>query len=441
MTDTHAQDSILQHRPYLVFWSSRLLSTLAYQMQVVAVGWQMYGLTGSTFDLGLIGLVQFLPSIALLLVVGQVADRCDRRAIIGVARAVVALAMAVLTLGSAFGWFDREWLLGFALVLGSARAFEFPTGQALVPNLVPTRLLSRAIAWSTSGVQAATIVGPALGGWLYLAGAPLVYGLCAGLFFISALVMPLVAIHADTTAVRSRGKVSVEHLLAGIRFIFRTPLLLGAVSLDMFVVLLGGATALLPVYASEILHTDADGLGLLRSAPAVGALLTALWFARHPIERHVGQRLFASVTVFGLATLVFGVSADLWLSLAALFVLGAADMVNVVIRMTIVQLETPDAMRGRVSSVNSVFIGASNQLGEFESGVTAHWWGTVPAVVIGGIGTLGVALLWRRLFPALRERDHMHAPAPSEPLYTAALQSPLRAAHDPVCQRETPKQP
>ncbi len=393
---------------FLVFWASRIVTTLAYQMQVVAVGWQMYQLTGDPLDLGLIGLVQFLPSIVLMLVVGHVADRYSRTRIILLARAVVALAMLALAIATLRGHASRELLFGFVLVLGAVRAFEMPTAQALVPNLVPVTLLSRAIAWATSGNQAATIVGPAVGGFLYVAGPGMVYLLCAAGFAAGALVMAGVRPLARGTVPPGRSRVDAAHLLAGIRFIFANKALLGVVSLDLFVVLLGGATALLPVVASEILQVGPWGLGLLRSAPAVGALLVALWLARFPVERRAGPLMFGSASVFGAAIVVFGLSTSMALSLVALFVLGAADMVNVVIRQSIVQLETPDSMRGRVSAVNSVFIGASNQLGEFESGVTAAWWGTVPAIIVGGCGTLLVAVGWMRLFPQLRHRDQLH---------------------------------
>ncbi|MFZ4757191.1 MAG: MFS transporter [Burkholderiaceae bacterium] len=379
---------------YRVHLLSRVAATLGLQVQVVAVGWQMYALTGSALDLGLVGLVQFLPSVVLLFAVGVILDRGDRRRILATARFAQAAATLTLAVVSASGWIGCEALFVFVAVLGATRAFELPATQAILPSLVPPAMLSRAVALGSSAMQAATIVGPevtyAVAGGLYLIGAAM------------ALWLPK-SVHGDGPPAR----VTREYLFAGVGFIRSRPVLLGAISLDMVAVLLGGATALLPIYAKDILQTGPWGLGLLRSAPAVGALGVALWLSRRPLQRRVGPLLFAAVAVFGAATVVFGLSTSLPLSFVALAVLGGADMVSVVIRMSIVQLETPDAMRGRVGAVNSVFIGASNQIGEFESGVAAAWLGPVAAVVLGGLGTLAVVGIWMRLFPALARRDRL----------------------------------
>lgn len=374
------------------------------QMQVVAVGWQMYNLTGSALDLGLVGLVQFLPAVLLTLVVGHVADRYDRRRVVLLGLVVRAVTVAVLAAASATGWITREWIFAMVAVIGAARAFEMPTMQALLPAVVGPALLPRAVAWMASATQAAIIVGPVLGGFFYVAGPATVYGISAVLCLVAGLLV------SNIPVVRIAGKrepASWATIFAGIGFIRSQPVVLGAVSLDLFAVLLGGATALLPIFARDILATGPWGLGLLRAAQAIGALGTALYLTRHPLERKVGRIMFASVAIFGVGTIVFALSKSFALSFAALVVLGAADMVSVVIRASLIQLDTPDHMRGRVSAVNSIFIGASNQLGEFESGLTAAWFGTVPSVVIGGVGTLLIAALWIRLFPGLAQRDRV----------------------------------
>jgi len=376
-----------------------VLSTLALHMQNVAVGWQLYALTGSALDLGLVGLVQFVPTIALTLVVGQVADRYDRRRVVVVCHVAEAGAAAALAWGSLAGWLTREGILAIVLVLGAARAFENPSRAALLPRLVPLGLIPRAVASVTSAGQAARIVGPALGGALYGLGPTPVYAGVTVLYLGGAALVALVR-HAQPA--RSRGELTTASLFTGIALVLRQRLLLGLLSLDLFAVLLGGATALLPIYARDILGTGPGGLGLLRAAPAVGALATSLVLARHPVGRHAGPMLFVSVLVFGVATVAFGVSTDLSLSLAALTVLGASDLLSVVIRHSLVQMRTPDEMRGRVSAVHSLFTGTSNQLGEFESGLLAALFGPVAAVLIGGVGTLVVAAVWMYRFPELR---------------------------------------
>jgi MFS family permease len=373
-------------------------TALAFQMQAVAVGWQGYALTGSVFYLGLVGLAQFLPMFLLSLAVGQVADRCDRRRVAGVCQLVEGLAAGTLAVGSHGGWLRPESLLAIVFVVGAARAFEGPTMQALVPGLVRASLLPRAVAWAASANQTATILGPALGGLLYAAGPAVVYTMASGLFLSASLFISGIRMERTPPV---REPVSLESLFAGISFIRSRPAILGAISLDLFAVLLGGATALLPVYARDILRTGPWGLGFLRSAPAVGALTMSVLLAHYPLQRRVGRIMFGAVATFGLATIVFAASTSFALSLGALAVLGAADVISVVIRNSLVQLETPDAMRGRVSAVHSMFIGTSNQLGEFESGVTAALFGTVPAVLLGGTGTILVTLLWMRFFPEL----------------------------------------
>jgi MFS family permease len=398
------RDSILAERVFLRFWCGRLASVFAYQMLSVAVGWQVYALSGSALDLGLIGLAQFAPSVALMLVVGHVADRFDRRRIVRACQWIEGGAIAVIAAATRMGEVTEAMLFALVFVVGAARAFEFPTVTALLPFTVGARRLPRAVALSSTAGQVGIVLGPALGGFLYVAGAAAVYATCAALFVVASVLLGWLVPVRKAEAAPAADSRSV---FAGIRFIRGQPALFGAISLDLFAVLLGGATALLPVYARDILRTGPWGLGLLRSAPALGALATALWLARHPIQRHAGRRMFIGVAAFGAATIVFGLSRALPLSLAALVVLGAADMLSVVVRQSLFQLNTPDHMRGRVSAVNAMFIGASNQLGEFESGVTAAWLGTVPAVLVGGIGTLAMVALWMRIFPALARVDRL----------------------------------
>jgi MFS family permease len=377
---------------------------MAVQVQNVAVGWLVYDITRDPLALGLVGLATFLPAVGLALVTGHVADRHDRRRIL-----VACYALTTLT---ALGLLACAWLrpagtwIIYALVLafGVTRAFANPAGQALLPNLVPREELGHAIAWGSGVWQTATIVGPALGGLLYVFGEVAAFGTAAACFVATAALFAALRHRAVEAA---PGGTDWATLLAGLRFIRSRPAIFGAISLDLFAVLLGGATALLPVFARDILHVGPTGLGLLRSMPAVGALVVALVLAWRPLERHAGRRMFQAVAVFGVATIAFGLSTSFPLSLACLFVLGAADMVSVVVRQTLVQVETPDGMRGRVAAVNSVFIGASNELGEFESGAVAALIGTVPAVVVGGAGTILVAALWSRWFPALRDRDRL----------------------------------
>ena len=365
----------------------------------------MYALTGSAFFLGLVGLAQFLPMFLLSLVAGQMADRFDRRSIVRLCQLVEGCAVALLAVSSWGGWASKENILAIVFVIGAAHAFEAPTMQALLPALVPAEIFPRATARAASAFQTATIIGPALGGLLYATGEGIVYGVGALMFFLASLLVSLIRVEGSAPP---RAPGGLRSVFAGIAFIRGRPEILGAISLDLFAVLLGGATALLPIYARDILATGPWGLGILRSAPAAGALAMSAVLARVPPRRRVGRTMFVAVVLFGAATIVFAVSRSLPLSMAALVALGAADVVSVVIRSSLVQLSTPDAMRGRVSAVNSMFIGTSNQLGEFESGVTAAWLGAVPAALVGGIGTIVVALLWMRLFPSLRRADKLH---------------------------------
>ena len=393
-----------QYRDFSLFFAGRFLTGIAIQMQNVAVGWLVYDLTNDPLALGLVGLVTFLPAVGFALFTGHVADRFDRRLILVVCYILCAMTSLGLLLVAWSGTARIGWIYALVVLFGTGRAFANPAGQALVPNLVPLEHLKSAVAWSSSAWQTATIVGPAVGGLLYALGGAVVFGAAAASFALTALLYGAIRHRGARTA---REKTSWATLIAGLQFIWSRPVILGAISLDLFAVLLGGATALLPIYARDILEVGPLGLGLLRSAPAAGALTMALLLAYRPLTRHTGRRMFQAVAVFGLATIGFGLSESLVFSLFCLFVLGSADMVSVVIRQTLVQLETPDAMRGRVAAVNSVFIGASNELGEFESGTLAALIGTVPAVVVGGAGTLLVAGLWARWFPELRRRDRL----------------------------------
>ena len=397
-------DSLFAQRDFVLFWCARVASTVSYQMLSVAVGWQMYALTGSALDLGLVGLAQFLPSFVLVLVVGQVADHFDRRRTLQASASLHALATLVLAIGSFTGAIAVPGIFAMVVLTGAARAFQQPAMQALLPALVPRSLLARAIAANSSAAQAAFIAGPALGGVLYVAGPTLAYGVAAALLAVTIVATAPIRLREPAAP---PGKVTLESVLAGIRFIRSQPAVLGAISLDLFAVLLGGATALLPIYARDILHSGPWALGVLRAGSAVGALAMALWLMRFPIRHHAGRTMFAAVAVFGVATIVFGVSRSFALSLMALITLGAADMISVIVRQSLVQLQTPDPMRGRVSAVNALFVGTSNQLGEFESGVTAAWFGVVPSVVIGGLGTLVIVALWIRLFPSLARVDRL----------------------------------
>ncbi len=391
------------YRDYLRLWCARLLGVASQQMMMVALGWQLYELTGSAWDLGLLGLLQFLPAMGLVLVAGQVVDRVHRARLLALCLGLLAAVAALLALGSHSGWLQRPVILALAVVLGAIKAFQMPAQQAIVPLLVPAAVLPRALAFSSMGLQGAIIGGPALGGLIYGAGAPLLHSLCTAGFVVAALLCLRIR-HAQAVTSTERGW---HTWLAGVRYLRSQPVLLGAMALDLCAVLLGGATALLPIFAKDILQVGPEGLGLLRAAPAVGALVMSVWLTRWPITRRAGPKLLWAVAAYGLATAVFGLSSWFWLSLLALAATGAADMISVVIRHTLVQLETPDAMRGRVSEVNALFIGGSSQLGEFESGASAALIGPVASVLLGGIGAMALAALWPRWFPELAQRDEL----------------------------------
>ena len=407
-TDRRGGFAVLKERNFALYLCARLFSSVAAQMLIVAVGWQVYNLTGRVFDLGLIGLSQFLPFLCLSLPAGHAADQYHRGRIVALCLATY-LSCALLLL-----WFALQGLrsalpiFGVLALLGIARAFLAPASQSFLPNIVPVTALGSAIALNSSTFQIATIAGPSIGGIVYAIGqsprgidngAQWVYGLAA-MLLVGALLMMMQVKSRRAEVVRTA--VSWSSMLEGLRFVWRQKTLLGAISLDLFAVLFGGATALLPAFTQDVLHAGPDVFGYLRAAPGVGAGLCALWLALKPITRWIGVTMFTGVGLFGLATVVFGWTERFWVAMAALVVLGAGDMVSVVIRMLLVQLETPDAIRGRVSAVNSVFIGASNELGEFESGVTAAWFGLVPAIVLGGVVTLLVTGLWAGvLFPGL----------------------------------------
>jgi MFS family permease len=391
--------SVMRHRPFALFWSARVMSSVAFQMMSVAIGWQIYSITHSAFALGLVGLAQFLPMFVLTLVVGHVADRYDRRTIAFVCQAIQGVAALTLCIATWRGLTDQGLIYLIAAIAGSARAFESPSMAALLPNLIARAQLQYATAWSTSANQTAQILGPAMGGVLYGLGALTVYG-AVSVAFVGAAV--LLASTRTEQAVRMRTPLTFESLFSGIAFVRCKPVILGALSLDLFAVLLGGATALLPVFARDILHAGPWALGVLRAAPAVGALAGSIYLAHFPLRQRAGTAMFGGVIAFGVATIVFGLSRNIIISMIALAALGASDVISVVVRMSLVQLQTPDDMRGRVGAINSLFIGTSNQLGEFESGMTAGLFGAVPAVLLGGVGTIAVALLWMRLFPGLR---------------------------------------
>ncbi|TDH62854.1 MFS transporter [Dankookia rubra] len=405
MSETSGEaPQVLRHRPFVLFWTSRVLSTLCMQMLAVAVGWQLYALTGRALDLGLVGLVQFIPVLVLTLPAGWLADRGDRRLVVACCQGSVAVLAALLAVGTLRGWLGREAMFLLIGLIGCARAVEAPNMASLLPGLVPRALFPRAAAWSASATQTAQILGPALGGLLYALGPQAAYGTAAMLLLVGGA-----AAFAIRPPRRAPGaeRPGFAGLLEGFGFVLRHRLVLGAISLDLFAVLLGGAVALMPIFARDILGTGPAGLGMLRAAPAVGALATSVWLANRPLRAPVGPRMFAALGAFGLATVVFALSGNLALSCLALAVVGAADVVSVVVRSSLVQLRTPDEMRGRVSAVNSLFVGASNQLGDFRAGSVAALLGAVPAAVLGGIGTLLVAALFMRLFPELRRLERL----------------------------------
>lgn len=406
------QISLFEIGDFRIYLVATFCASLALQAQSVAVGWQVYKITRSPLALGYVGLAQFLPALLMMLPAGDFADRYDRRIVMCVSGAIRALTSAVFV---ALSITDVRVIWPFyatLAVFGAARTFAAPAADSILPRIVPDSRFSEAVAWSSSSGQTAIIAGPALGGVLYLLGPATTYAACFALFMLNA---------AGSLAIktRSRGEIlsgasRLRVLTAGVSYVSTHRIILGAISLDLFAVLLGGATALLPVYARDILHVGPAGLGMMRSAPAIGAVAMGLVLGRIPLRRRSGATMFACVALFGAATIVFGISTSFMLSLAMLVTLGAADMVSVYVRRTLMQLATPDAMRGRVSSVERLFVGASNELGGFESGVTAQWFGTVPSVVIGGVGTIAVVALWWWGFPEIRDVDDLNDVRPYE---------------------------
>ncbi|MFC5755844.1 MFS transporter [Rhizobium sp. GCM10022189] len=392
------RDSVLRHPGYLNFAASRVFSSLSFQAVAIAMGWMIYEQTHSAFALALVGFCQFLPMAVLTFVVGHVADRFDRRRIGLACQLIEAITSLVLAIATWQQWLTPVGMLAAVTIMGAVVAFERPTMAALLPNIVPASMLQRAVATSTSMMQTALIIGPSLGGLLYGVSPVAPFAVAAVLFAVASF--NVISIRMEWTPSK-REPVTLSSVFAGVSFIRSRPVMLGTISLDLFAVLLGGATALLPMFASDILHAGPWGLGMLRAAPAIGALAMSIVLARRPLTSDVGRKMLLAVAIFGVATVVFALSTNIALSVVALLVVGASDTVSVVVRSSLVQLLTPDDMRGRVNAVNSLFIGTSNQLGEFESGMLAGVIGPVAAGIAGGLGTIAVVLLWTRLFPDL----------------------------------------
>ncbi len=374
-------------------------------MLSVAIGWQMYELTQDAFSLGMVGLAQFIPMLLLTLFVGQIADRYDRRRIVYISLMIEALTAGFLFIGSMNGWLSRELILLSAALIGACRAFEGPTANALLPQIVSREILPRAISMSTTAIQTALILGPTLGGFLLVFGASTVHAVAAAALMISALFTYLVKV--EGVREKKGATASLGSFFLGLKYVRSKPIILGTISMDLFVVLLGGVTALLPIFAQDILQIGPWGLGLLRAAPAVGAILVSIILAYYPLTKSVGKILFGAIAVYGLATILFALSTNLIISLLALMIIGGSDVISMVIRSSLVQLQTPDELRGRVNAVNSLFTGTSFQMGEFRGGVMASFIGTVPTVFIGGIGSILVAGLWMYLFPSIRKLESL----------------------------------
>jgi len=412
-TDSHAGLAAFRHVDFLLYQIERFSIVAALEMQSVAVGWQVYEMTRRPIDLGYVGLAQFLPNIFLFLVAGHAADRFNRKRLLLICNVGFAVCSTLLIEITRIGPHSVQPVYAVLVLLGIMRAFNSPAGRALLPSLVPIEVFPNAVAWNSTAYHTAAILGPAIGG--------LVYALFRGptAVYVTSVIACLVATAAlarirAQASVREKEKVSVRTVLAGLNYIWTHKIIFGSISLDLFAVLLGGAVALLPVYAREILHTGPWGLGLLRAAPGTGASLMAVLLAYQPLRRQVGKTMLFCVAGFGIFTIVFGISHSFVLSLISLMLVGASDMISVVIRGTLVQIATPDSVRGRVNAVDMIFIGASNEFGEFESGVTAQWFGTVPAVILGGVGTIVVVALWAWLFPELRKADKL-TPIREEP--------------------------
>lgn len=406
MTDkqTLGTTELLKNKSLILLIASRSTATFAYQMFTICIAWNMYSITHSAFYLGLVGLIQFLPTLFLSLFVGQLADRYDRRIIVRISKTLQSILIFILAFVSLQGWLNKETLLLLIFLEAIVHSFEGPSLQALLPNVVEREDFPRASALNASVFQFSTIAGPCVGGILYAVSSKLVYLVVGILILLSSLLITRIKVRKED---RIAEPINLKNLFTGLNFIKSKPIILGAISLDLFAVLFGGATALLPIYASKILMVGTFGLGVLRSAPAIGALFMSALLAKKPLRHKVGRSMFIAVICFGLSTIIFAISKTFIISFVALIALGAFDVISVVIRSTLVQLQTPDQMRGRVSAVNMIFIGASNQLGEFESGVTAALFGTVPAAIVGGVGTIVVVLLWKVLFPSLYHADQL----------------------------------
>lgn len=404
MNPAASQPSPFRHSGFRHYLIAQTCSSLSFQIVSLAVSWQIYAITHSAFMLGMIGLMQFLPSVLLALPAGHLADQYNRKTLIVVGQVVECIAVVGLIVLPLMSWLSTPALLGLVALFSIAKAVEGPANTSLLPALLPPELLSKAMATNQVFREAMVIAGPMIGGLLYVYSPQAAYGVAA-LAYLIALVM--IATVRYVPVALTRLPMTMKNLFAGLHFIFERKDVLGVISLDLFAVLLGGVTALLPIFAQDILHTGPWGLGALRAAPSVGALLTGIWISRRVFTRHTGLIMFGCVAGFGVATLVFALSHNIILSLIALVALGGFDMVSMVIRGAMVQLDTPDAMRGRVNAVNSIFINTSNQFGEFETGVLASMLGTVPAAVVGGVGTLIVVAVWMKLFPSLRRRQQL----------------------------------
>jgi MFS family permease len=396
--------TLFRHRPFLFYFWARGFAEFSHQIGAVAVGWQVYALTNSALDLGLVGLVQFIPTALLVFAAGHAADRYDRKRVVQICQIAEGLIAAFLAWGSFAGWLNAPEIFVAVAGFGVATAFESPAAAALLPGVAPKGMLQKSTALATAAFQVAAIGAPALGGLAYALAPGVPYAVMAVFWLLAGILNGAILLDRPIT---SKDPPTLAAMFAGVGFVRRNPAILGTISLDLFAVLFGGATALLPIFARDILHTGPWGLGLLRGAPAVGAVLMTAVLARHTIHRRVGIRMFQAVILFGLATVVFAISHWIWLSILALILMGAADTVSMVIRISLVQLGTPDEMRGRVGAVNFLFVNASYQLGEFESGLTAALFGAMPAAVLGGLATIAVALFWMKLFPKLRKVDQL----------------------------------
>jgi len=402
MNDLSAATNLLRHGPFVRFVYVRIAASVALQMQAVAIGWQMYALTGSPFQLGLVGLVQFIPAVALFLPTGHAADRYDRRRVSATAQAVEAMAVAVLAAATAGAWLTPALLLAMAFVVGAGRAFEQPSLQSVLPNIVSAQVLPRAIAAANLAAQTAVVAGPALGGALLAVSPSVTFAACAVLWLSSAAVMIGIAMEG---VISKREPLELQTVFSGLAFIWQNGVVLGAITVDLFVVLLGSATALLPVLAHDVYQTGPIGFGALRAAPAAGAIVAALILTHRPITRRVGHMMFATTSVYGIGTVLLALSPTFSLAMAALVVVGAADTISMVIRQTLVQLHTPDRMRGRVFAVNSMFTSTSNQLGTFRAGTVAAALGAVPAVLLGGVSAIAVVVVSAGVFRDLMQAD------------------------------------